>query len=136
MRFSLHPTLAADSLPIADTETLSVRLIADARFPWVIVVPKVPDVTDLHGLPDDVYAEAMKIVRILGAGMKEAFAADRINTAAIGNMVPQLHIHIVARRDGDVAWPKPVWGFGTVAPMDETMATARIEAVRRILSAG
>lgn len=119
MSFELHPTLAADSHPIDESERLMLRLIDDARFPWVIVVPKVPDAGELHALPDPVFAETIALSRRLGAVLQASFAADRINTAAIGNMVPQLHLHVVARRKNDAAWPKPIWGFGEMERMDD-----------------
>lgn len=128
--FNLHPTLEKDSLPIADTGRLLIRLINDARFPWLLIVPKVDGVTELHELPEDVYDGAMSMARQLGQILKTAFDADKVNTAAIGNMVPQLHIHVVARYVGDDAWPGPVWGAGTMIPMTEDEAARRISLVR------
>jgi len=128
--FNLHPTLEKDSLPIADTGRLLIRLINDARFPWLLIVPKVDGVTELHDLAEDVYSDAMSMARQLGQILKTAFDADKVNTAAIGNMVPQLHIHVVARYVGDDAWPGPVWGAGTMIPMTEDEAARRISLVR------
>ncbi|MBO6946722.1 MAG: HIT family protein [Rhodospirillales bacterium] len=131
--FELHPTLENDSLPISDTGKLLVRLIDDARFPWVLIVPKVEGVTELHELPEDVYEGAMAMTRRLGDVLKTGFDADKINTAAIGNMVPQLHIHIVARYVGDDAWPGPVWGAGKMISMTEDEAARRIDVIRAAL---
>ncbi len=128
--FSLHPTLEKDSLPIADTGRLLIRLINDARFPWLLIVPKVDGVTELHELSENVYDDAMSMARRLGQILKTAFEADKVNTAAIGNMVPQLHIHLVARYVGDDAWPGPVWGAGAMIPMTEDEAARRISLVR------
>lgn len=129
MTFALHPTLAADSHPIAETDKLLLRLIDDARFPWVIVVPVVEGSVELHALPDDLFAETTALARRLGKTMKQVFSADRINTAAIGNMVPQLHVHVVARRANDAAWPRPIWGFGEMERMDQSEIDRRVGAI-------
>jgi len=133
--FKLHPTLEKDSLPIAEVDGLAIRLIDDARFPWVLIVPMVEDASELHDLPDDTYRAAMDMARRLGEGMKSAFGADKINTAAIGNMVAQLHIHVVARTRDDAAWPGPVWGAGEMVPLDPDEAARRIDAFRAALAA-
>ena len=127
--FKLHPTLEKDSLPIAEVDGLAIRLIDDARFPWVLIVPMVEDASELHDLPDDTYRAAMDMARRLGEGMKSAFGADKINTAAIGNMVPQLHIHVVARTKDDAVWPGPVWGAGDMVSMDDAEAARRIALI-------
>jgi len=127
--FQLHPTLEKDSLPIADIDGMALRLINDARFPWVLIVPMVADVTELHDLSDDAYRTAMAMARRLGDAMKSAFDADKINTAAIGNMVPQLHIHVVARTKDDAVWPGPVWGAGDMVSMDDAEAARRIALI-------
>ncbi|MEQ8322270.1 MAG: HIT family protein [Rhodospirillales bacterium] len=128
--FQLHPTLEKDSLPIIETGSLLIRLINDARFPWGLIVPRVTGMTELHDLPDEVCTEALRASLKLGRVMKSAFAADKINTAAIGNMVPQLHLHVVARTRGDAAWPGPVWGAGTMVPLDAAEADRRIALIR------
>ncbi len=128
--FELHPTLAKDSLPVAETGTLAVRLINDARFPWVLIIPRVANVTELHDLNDEQYAEIMAMARKLGGILKTAFTADKINTAAIGNMVAQLHIHVVARTRDDAAWPGPVWGAGDMVALADDEAAARIALIR------
>jgi len=129
MDFELHPTLAADSHLIIENEHLMLRLIDDSRFPWVIIVPKIPGISELHALPDDVYGETVTLAKRLGTLMKNAFRADRINTAAIGNMVPQLHVHVVARLNSDPAWPKPIWGFGEMVRMDDAEIVRRTNLV-------
>lgn len=131
--FELHPTLGKDSLPVLEARGLLVRLINDARFPWLLIVPKIEGVAELHDLPEDVYDEAMTMARRLGDVLKSGFDADKINTAAIGNMVPQLHIHVVARYVGDDAWPGPVWGAGAMIPMTDDEAARRIDIVRAAL---
>lgn len=128
--FQLHPTLEKDSLPIRDADGLLIRLINDARFVWVLIVPKVAGIRELHELTDAEFAAAMGMAARLGKIMKTAFDADKINTAAIGNMVEQLHIHVVARNVDDAAWPGPVWGAGAMQPLDEAEAARRIALIR------
>jgi diadenosine tetraphosphate (Ap4A) HIT family hydrolase len=133
--FRLHPTLEKDSLPVLETGGLAVRLIDDARFPWLLIVPMVENVSELHQLDAQTYAAAMDMARRCGVVLKDAFAADKINTAAIGNMVAQLHIHVVARSRDDAAWPGPVWGAGTMQRLDPAEAERRIGLIQKGLGA-
>lgn len=132
--FTLHPTLENDSLPVVETEGLAIRLINDSRFAWLLIVPKVDGAVELHDLDDAAFDDAMAMARRVGEVLKSVFDADKINTAAIGNMVPQLHIHVVARHKGDDAWPGPVWGAGAMVPMDDDEAARRIDAIRARLT--
>lgn len=127
--FQLHPTLEKDSHPIVEDDDLCVRLINDARFPWVLVVPKVTGQTELHELNNDLFDKTFRVVRRLGRVLKAEFAADKINTASIGNMVPQLHVHVVARHQRDAAWPGPVWGAGAMVPLSDPEKTKRIQLI-------
>jgi len=131
--FDLHPTLAKDSLAISEDDDIMIRLINDARFPWLLIVPKVNGVSELHELPDALFDKTMRMATRLGVILKTGFAADKINTAAIGNMVEQLHIHVVARRRDDAAWPAPVWGAGPMQPLSDETAEHRIALVRSAL---
>jgi len=130
MTFELHPILERDSIPILEDDDLLLRLINDGRYPWVIIVPKVPEIRELHALSGPMFDKAMALTRHLGNVMAEVFQADKINTAAIGNMVPQLHIHVVARREDDFAWPAPIWGVGDMQPLDEDEMQSRISRIR------
>ncbi len=131
--FELHPTLERDSFPVTEIDGLLIRLINDSRFPWLLIVPKADGATELHDLSDADYAAAMAMARSLGSILKRSFDADKINTAAIGNMVPQLHVHVVARRRDDVAWPGPVWGTGQMVPLSDEEVERRIGLVRAAL---
>ena len=116
MTFSLHPRLAADTLPVFELPLCSLLLMKDARFPWVILVPRRADMREIMDLtvPDQtqLFAEMMQVSRSLRA----EFGPDKLNMGAIGNMVAQLHIHLIARFTIDAAWPRPVWGFETAQP--------------------
>lgn len=122
--FSLHPRLAADTRPVTDLPLCRVLLMNDRTYPWLILVPQRPDLREMHRLsgPDQaqLLAELMTVSRVLEAHT----GALKMNVAALGNMVPQLHIHVIARFEGDAAWPAPVWGKAPAAPYDDAAATA------------
>jgi diadenosine tetraphosphate (Ap4A) HIT family hydrolase len=108
--WSLHPQLEQDTAPVGDLPLCQVRAINDANFPWLVLVPRragVVEIADLSG-PD----AALLIGEIAQASraLKSVTSCDKLNVAAIGNVVPQLHVHIVARWTADPLWPKPVWG--------------------------
>ena len=121
--FELDVRLAADSMLIADGPLSQLRLMNDARFPWLILVPRVPEATewvDLDGASQ----------RLLLAELNQASALLRarynnltkLNIGALGNIVRQLHVHVVGRREGDAAWPGPVWGSGQSQPYPDAVA--------------
>lgn len=108
--FDLHARLAKDSMVVEDWALCRVLLARDANYPWLILVPRRLGLKELHDLrPDDVagmMAETMRASRAL----VDIFKPDKINVAALGNLVPQLHIHVIARFKDDPAWPDPIWG--------------------------
>jgi diadenosine tetraphosphate (Ap4A) HIT family hydrolase len=116
--FVLHPRLEADTRAIGRLGLSRALLMNDARFPWVILVPERPGITEIHHLPADDQAVLMTEIARTGAALEELYAPDKINVGALGNLVPQLHVHVVARRSGDAAWPGPVWGCGVPEPYD------------------
>lgn len=108
--FELHPQLAADSLPVAELELSSVRLIDDSQYPWLLLVPRRPGLVDLTDLAPAERLSLMDEIGLACDALRGAVAFDKLNIASLGNQVPQLHIHVIARRTTDAAWPKPVWG--------------------------
>jgi diadenosine tetraphosphate (Ap4A) HIT family hydrolase len=109
--FDLHPQLAADAIPIGDFPLCRLLLINDAGYPWFILVPRRPDVQEIFELSAQDQAQLLLESSHLCEVMSEVFEADKMNIAALGNMVPQLHVHHIARYKTDQAWPKPVWGL-------------------------
>jgi diadenosine tetraphosphate (Ap4A) HIT family hydrolase len=107
--WSLHPQLHADTVPICDLALSRLLAMNDANFPWLILVPRRAGVSEIIDLGDEQPA-LMNELALVSRALKDETRCDKLNVAAIGNMVPQLHIHVVARRRNDVAWPKPVWG--------------------------
>jgi diadenosine tetraphosphate (Ap4A) HIT family hydrolase len=108
--FTLDPRLAGDSLPVGDLALSSVLLLNDSRFPWFVLVPRRGAVSELTDLSDQDAAALMDEIRIATRVMLDLAKPDKVNVAAIGNIVSQLHVHVIARRRDDASWPKPVWG--------------------------
>ena len=127
--FDLHPTLANDSFLVARVTGVQVRLMNDSRYFWLLVVPET-SATELHELDPNLANHMWRMVTALGAELKTHADAVKINTAAIGNMVSQLHIHIVARHRDDPDWPKPIWGASPPTPLSSPAKTARLAAVQ------
>ena len=107
--WSLHPQLAADTVPVCDLALSRLLVMNDANFPWLILVPRRGGVSEIIDLGAD-QSVLMNELAMVSRALKDETGCDKLNVAAIGNMVPQLHIHVVARRKDDAAWPKPVWG--------------------------
>jgi diadenosine tetraphosphate (Ap4A) HIT family hydrolase len=106
----LNPQLEKDTTPLGDLALSRVLVIADATFPWLLLVPRRIGVAEIIDLTEVEQAQLMTEIARVSRGLKDVTACDKLNVAALGNMVPQLHVHIIARRQGDAAWPKPVWG--------------------------
>ncbi len=109
-KFALHPQLAADTFAVKELPLC--RLVAmDCRaLPWLILVPRVAGVRELIDLSESEQQQLMREIARVSELLKQEFKPDKINVAALGNMVPQLHVHVLARFTTDAAWPKPVWG--------------------------
>jgi diadenosine tetraphosphate (Ap4A) HIT family hydrolase len=109
--WELHPQLARDTIAIGDLTLSRVLLMADANYPWLLLVPRRSGLVELLDLDEADRAQLMSEITHASRGLKTVTLCDKLNIAAIGNIVSQLHIHIVARRRTDSAWPKPVWGL-------------------------
>lgn len=118
--FELHPQLVKDSVWICDWPLCQLRLINDKNYPWFILVPRRPAVREIIDLSDDdqllLWQESKKLSLLL----RQHFSPDKLNIAALGNMVPQLHLHHIARFTHDKAWPAPVWGKVPAVAYSET----------------
>ena len=114
--FELDPRLAADTFLVGETPLSQVLLMNDARYLWLILVPRRSDVTEPFELSEADQVQLWRESMRLGEAMKAHFAADKLNIAALGNQVAQLHVHHIARFHADDAWPGPVWGVGSAVP--------------------
>ena len=108
--FTLDPQLEKDSVPLAELELCTVRLMNDANYPWLLMVPKYDGLVELIDLARQDQHRLMDEIRQVSNALQSATDCDKLNVAALGNMVRQLHIHVIARFEGDGAWPGPVWG--------------------------
>lgn len=106
----LHPRLAADTVELTRWDLCQVLLMNDSTYPWLILVPQRPDLRDLHDVPAADQGPLMAEISRASSALQEFVNPDKLNVAALGNMVPQLHIHVIARFTTDPAWPGPVWG--------------------------
>jgi len=129
----LHPQLAADSEFVTQLDLSEVRLITDANYPWLILVPQRADVREIHRLSEADQQVLMREISFVAGHLEVLTGADKMNVAALGNMVPQLHIHVVARFATDAAWPGPIWGVADCKPYpeieQEKMISKLIEAL-------
>jgi diadenosine tetraphosphate (Ap4A) HIT family hydrolase len=114
--FALDPRLAADTAPVCDLALSTLRLMRDARFPWAILVPRIAGAVEIADLSPADRATLMEEVAQVSHALRRVAPCDKLNVGALGNLVPQLHVHVVARRKGDAAWPGPVWGSGGAEP--------------------
>lgn len=127
--FTLDSRLEADSIAITDLALCHVRLMNNARFPWLLLVPKHSDAREITDLPEDDQLQLMREITHASSILQDFTGADKMNIGALGNMVPQLHVHVIARFTEDAAWPNPVWGTGGDAypPQDAEALVAKLQ---------
>jgi len=134
--WSLHPQLANDTGRIGDLPLSQVRLMHDANYPWLLLVPRRADAIEIIDLDQDDQRQLMTEIADASRALKSVSQCDKLNVAAIGNVVSQLHIHVVARRHDDVGWPRPVWGTAPPRAYAPAALAALIDAIRRELPMG
>lgn len=127
--FSLHARLAADCVTLADWPLCRALLMNDASYPWLILVPRRPGLTEFHQVDSGDMLQLADEICNASRALEAAFRPDKINLGALGNMVPQLHIHVIARFREDPAWPGPVWGAQPPVPYGEAALRARLDAL-------
>ncbi|MBY0431853.1 MAG: HIT domain-containing protein [Rhodospirillales bacterium] len=114
--FTLHPRLAADTIELARWELSLVLLMNDSAYPWLILVPRRPEITEIFQLAAEDRNRLMEEITRASRILDQGWRPRKINVAALGNMVPQLHVHVLARFEEDPAWPHPVWGVASACP--------------------
>ncbi len=135
MPFALDSRLAADTVPVGDLALCSVLLLNDARFPWLILVPRREGLSEVTDLSEEDAAALMEEIRVATRVMLDLSRPDKVNVGALGNVVAQLHVHVVGRFRSDPAWPGPVWGFGARAPYPDHAASALVERAASLFAA-
>ncbi len=130
--FKLHPRLAADTMFIGDWPLCRVLLMNDAQYPWAILVPRRVGLREAYQLEPADQLQLLVESNHLGREMMRTFSGEKLNVAALGNMVPQLHIHHVVRHSGDPAWPAPVWGKRPVVTYGDAERAWRMRQMQSI----
>ena len=126
MSFALDPRLEADTAPVCDLALCRVLLMNDSRYPWLILVPQRDGLAEIDELAPDEAALLMREIVQATRAMRRFAGVEKVNVGALGNIVRQLHIHIVGRRAGDFAWPGPVWGAGAPSAYDPAELKVRL----------
>ena len=124
--FELHTRLAADCIRVGRLPISMLLLMNDARYPWFILVPQRRGVTEIFQLPESDQCQLWRESACLARNLTQSFHADKINIGVLGNLVPQLHIHHIARFTSDPAWPGPVWGHSEPVPYEKHSITERV----------
>ncbi|SEI65299.1 Diadenosine tetraphosphate (Ap4A) hydrolase [Allopseudospirillum japonicum] len=133
--FTLHLQLIQDTVPVANFPLSQLLMMKDKRFPWFILVPRIDNITELYQLAVDDRQQFIEESCLLARALKHAYQGDKVNIAAIGNKVPQLHVHHIVRYLNDLAWPAPVWGFGLPEPLSEQEIQIRLQKLIPYLQA-
>ena len=131
--WSLHPQLAQDTVPVGDMPLARVLLARDANYPWLILVPRLPGLVELIDLEENAQVQLLGEIAAAARALKTATKCDKLNIAALGNQVPQLHVHVIARWRTDAAWPKPVWGVKPPLAYEEGQQTSLLNSLHQLL---
>jgi diadenosine tetraphosphate (Ap4A) HIT family hydrolase len=129
--WSLHTQLQKDTIDIGDLPLCRVLVIKDANYPWLLLVPRRADAVEIIDLDEAEQGQLMTEITRVARAVKGITKCDKLNIAALGNLVPQLHVHIVARRTSDAAWPRPVWGAVPPLAHDAAEVQSFISELRR-----
>ena len=130
----LDPRLADDTAPVIDLTLCDVRLMDDANHPWLVLVPRVAGATEIIDLEPEQRARLTQEIDAAARALKALFKPHKLNVAALGNLVPQLHVHVIARYTDDIAWPRPVWGAANARPYAPEDLVERVAALRAALA--
>lgn len=125
--FSLNERLQADTRHVTDLGLCRVLLMNNALWPWLILVPMRENAVEIHRLDEADQTALMREIVLASRVVERLFAPDKMNVGALGNMVPQLHVHVIGRKRGDPAWPGPVWGSGHARPYEPAEAAALVD---------
>ena len=133
-RWHLHPQLADDTAPVIELPLCEVRLMDDANHPWLVLVPRVAGMVEIIDLDPVQRTQLATEIDRASRALKVLFKPDKLNVAALGNLVPQLHVHVIARYRDDIAWPRPVWGNASARPYAPEELIERVGALRAALA--
>ena len=131
--WTLHPQLAADTVALGDLPLSRVLVMNDATYPWLVLVPRKTGITEVIDLDEDEQTHLMHEVTRAARALRAVTACHKLNIAALGNMVPQLHVHVIARFREDAAWPRPVWGIVPAKAYQRDALESFTNALRRTI---
>lgn len=131
--FSIDPQLTQTSYPVVSLDVSEIRLVDDQRWPWVLVIPRVPHAVELIDVSPELRTEIWLEIDHVARVLRDQFSPDKLNVAALGNQVRQLHVHVIGRYRDDAAWPNPVWGVGDAIPYEADSLNARLSALTQAL---
>lgn len=134
MSFTLHPRLQQDTTLLGEFPLCLALLIKDDATPWVVLVPKLEHIKELHHLTVKQQQQLLSEVQTVSQSLEAVFQPDKLNIGALGNLVPQFHFHVVARFENDVAWPGPIWGNTQGTPRTEATQAEMVEKLTHALS--
>ena len=134
--FALDPRLEADSQLLAEGPLSQLRLMDDLRFPWLMLVPRVAGASELADLDAAQQAQLLQEIEQANRALRAWRPCDKLNLGELGNIVRQLHLHLLARRAGDAAWPGPVWGVGTMERATPAERSQRMSELHALLDPG
>ncbi|MFZ9023074.1 MAG: HIT family protein [Litorivicinaceae bacterium] len=132
--FVIDSQLKQTSYPLTSLDVCDLRLVDDQRWPWLLIIPRVPHAVELIDITPDLRAQVWLEIDHVGRVMRDQFSPHKLNIAALGNQVRQLHVHCIARFPEDEAWPNPVWGVGDSVPYDSELLNSRLHALRAAFS--
>ncbi|MDA8665581.1 HIT family protein [Litoricolaceae bacterium] len=132
--FVIDSQLKQTSYPLTSLDVCDLRLVDDQRWPWLLIIPRVPHAVELIDITPDLRAQVWLEIDHVGRVMRDQFSPHKLNIAALGNQVRQLHVHCIARFPEDEAWPNPVWGVGDSVPYDSELLNSRLNALRDAFS--
>ena len=131
--WSLHSQLKKDTIDIGDLPLCRVLVIKDAHYPWLLLVPRRAGAVEIIDLDEVAQAQLMTEISRVSRALKDITKCDKLNVAALGNLVPQLHVHVIARRTNDAAWPRPVWNVGERVAFEADALRRRLGTLRAAL---
>ena len=129
----LHHQLANDTAPVMALPLCDVRLMDDANHPWLLLVPRVDGAVELVDLDEAQQYALVSEIAAASRALQALYKPHKLNVAALGNLVPQLHVHVIARYTDDIAWPRPVWGNASARPYPPEQLVAQVNALRGVL---
>jgi diadenosine tetraphosphate (Ap4A) HIT family hydrolase len=131
--YLLDPAISATSHPVGELLLSELRLMDDARYPWLILVPRLPDAREWCDLPEDQSQLLLAETHTVARALRHAFEIDKLNVASFGNQVAQLHVHVIGRRRDDATWPGSVFGHGERVPYAAETVARHVATLRGLL---